>query len=127
MSVKDVVEKAAHKAADAVKKVVAAVKPHGHEEAPDKGGRGFRRRLIGRVVNDTANKGRAQKTVVVEVVSRFRDPVYGKYVKRKKKFHAHDEKHEYKTRDLVEIEECRPLSRTKRFVVTRLVDRPPEV
>jgi len=89
--------------------------------------RGNRRRLVGRVVNDTANAGRAQKTVVVEVVGRFRDPVYGKYVKRRKRFHAHDEKNEYKTRDLVEIIESRPLSATKRWVVTRLVERPEEV
>lgn len=90
-------------------------------------GRGFRRKLVGRVVNDTAAKGRAKQTVVVEVVRRFRDPVYGKYVKRRKKFHAHDENHEYKTRDLVEIEESRPISKTKNWVVVRLVERPPEV
>ncbi len=89
--------------------------------------RGFRRKLVGRVVNDTSTPGRAQKTVVVEVVRRFRDPFYGKYVKRRKRFHAHDEKNEYKTRDLVEILESRPLSKTKRWVVTRLLDRPPEV
>lgn len=86
-----------------------------------------RRKLVGRVVNDTAAPGRAKKTVVVEIISRVRDPFYGKYVKRKKKFHAHDEKEEFKTRDLVEIEECRPRSRTKRWEVTRLVDRPEEV
>lgn len=89
--------------------------------------RGYRRRLVGRVVNDTENPGRAQKTVVVEVVRHFRDPFYGKYVKRRKRFHAHDEKNEYKTRDLVEIAESRPLSKTKRWVVTKLLDRPPEV
>jgi small subunit ribosomal protein S17 len=89
--------------------------------------RGTRRTLLGRVVNDTSAPGRAQKTVVVEVVGRHRDPMYGKYVKRRKRFHAHDEKNEFKTRDLVEITESRPLSRTKRWVVTRLVDRPPEV
>jgi small subunit ribosomal protein S17 len=89
--------------------------------------RGFKRRLIGRVINDTEKPGRAQKTVVVEVVRRFRDPFYGKYVKRRKRFHAHDEKNEFKRRDLVEIRESRPLSATKRWVVTRLIDRPPEV
>jgi small subunit ribosomal protein S17 len=89
--------------------------------------RGARRKLVGRVVNDTSTAGRAQKTVVVEVIRRFRDPFYGKYVKRRRRFHAHDEKHEYKTRDLVEIQESRPLSKTKRWVVTRLLDRPPEV
>lgn len=97
------------------------------EETKHTEGRGFRRKLVGRVVNDTNKAGRMQQTVVVEVVGRFRDPVYGKYVKRRSKFHAHDEKNEYKTRDLVEIQESRPLSRTKRWVVMRLLDRPQEV
>lgn len=86
-----------------------------------------RRVLVGRVVNDTANEGRAKKTVVVEVVRRFRDPVYGKYVKRRRRFHAHDEKEQFKTRDLIEIRESRPMSATKRWVAIRLVERPEEV
>lgn len=89
--------------------------------------RGRRRRLVGKVVNDTASEGRMKQTVVVEVVRRFRDPFYGKYVKRRKRYHAHDERHEYKTRDLVEIRLCRPRSKTKRWEVVRLVERPPEV
>jgi small subunit ribosomal protein S17 len=89
--------------------------------------RGRRRTLVGRVINDTASPGRAKKTVIVEVVRSFRDPFYGKYVKHRKRFHAHDETETYKTRDLVEISESRPLSKTKRWVVTRLVDRPEEV
>ena len=90
-------------------------------------GRGRDRRLVGRVVNDTDTEGRAKKTVVVEVIRRTKDPFYGKYVKRKKKLHAHDENQEYKTRDLVEIKACRPKSKTKRWVVSRLLERPPEV
>jgi small subunit ribosomal protein S17 len=97
-----------------------------HEEKHVEG-RGFKRHLVGRVVNDTTKPGRMQKTVVVEVVNRFRDPVYGKYVKRRKRFHAHDEKQEYRTSDLIEIRESRPLSRTKRWVAVRLVTRPEEV
>ena len=89
--------------------------------------RGTRRVLQGRVVNDTNAPGRAKKTVVVEVRRRYRDPVYGKYVKARKKFHAHDEKEEYRLNDLVEIVESRPLSATKRWVVLRLVERPEEV
>jgi len=89
--------------------------------------RGRDRRLIGRVVNDTKNPNRAKKTVVVEVVRRFRDPFYGKYVKVKKKVHAHDENEEYRTRDLIEIKACRPMSKTKRWKVSRLLERPPEV
>ncbi|MCA9529876.1 MAG: 30S ribosomal protein S17 [Myxococcales bacterium] len=89
--------------------------------------RGRRRRLVGRVVNDTASAGRARQTVVVEVVRRFRDPLYGKYVKRRKRFHAHDEHEQFQTRDLIEIKACRPRSKTKRWEATRLVERPPEV
>jgi small subunit ribosomal protein S17 len=89
--------------------------------------RGNRRKLTGRIVNDTANPGRAKKTVVVLVERRFRDPVYGKYVKSRRKYHAHDEKEEYRQNDLVEIRESRPLSRTKRWVVIRLITRPEEV
>ena len=71
--------------------------------------------------------GRAKKTVVVEVQRRYRDPVYGKYVKSRKKYHAHDEQETYRKNDVVEIEESRPLSATKRWVVIRLVTRPEEV
>jgi small subunit ribosomal protein S17 len=89
--------------------------------------RGRRRRLVGRVVNETQTEGRANKTLVVEVVRHARDPFYVKYVKRKKKFHAHDESNEYRKNDLVEIRACRPRSKTKRWEVVRLIERPPEV
>lgn len=88
--------------------------------------RGNRRLIVGRVVNDTASPGRARKTVVVEVVRRLRDPVYGKYVKRAKRFHAHDETEQFRTNDVIEIRESRPLSATKRWVAVRLVERPEE-
>ena len=89
--------------------------------------RGSRRRLQGRVVNDTSAPGRAKKTVVVEVQRRYRDPVYGKYVKSRKRYHAHDETEQYRTNDVVEIEESRPLSATKRWMTIRLIKRPEEV
>jgi small subunit ribosomal protein S17 len=89
--------------------------------------RGARRKLQGRIVNDTANPGRAKKTVIVEVARRYRDPVYGKYLKTRKKYHAHDEKEQFQTNDLVEIAESRPLSKTKRWVVIRLIERPEQV
>ncbi|MGB5194812.1 MAG: 30S ribosomal protein S17 [Polyangiales bacterium] len=89
--------------------------------------RGRRRRLVGRVVNETRTDGRAQQTIVVEVIRRQRDPFYGKYVKHKKKFHAHDESNQYRTNDMVEIRACRPRSKTKRWEVVRLIERPPEV
>ena len=89
--------------------------------------RGTRRKLRGRVVTDTHNAGRPKKTVVVMVERRYRDPVYGKYVKARKKFSAHDETEQYRTNDVVEITESRPLSATKRWIVTKLVSRPEEV
>jgi small subunit ribosomal protein S17 len=94
-----------------------------HHEA----GRGYRRRLQGRIVSDTTKPGRAKKTVTVEVQRRYRDPVYGKYIKSRKRYHAHDEKETFRTNDVVEIQESRPLSATKRWVVIRLVTRPEEV
>jgi len=79
----------------------------------------YRRRLIGRVSSD-----KMDKTVVVEVTRFKRDPMYKKYVRVRKRYHAHDEKNEYKTGDRVEIVEHRPISRQKRWAVTRLLDRP---
>ena len=97
------------------------------QQTPPSEERGRRRRLVGRVVNETQTEGRANKTLVVEVVRHARDPFYMKYVKRKKKFHAHDEANEYRKNDLVEIRACRPRSKTKRWEVVRLIERPPEV
>jgi len=79
----------------------------------------YRRKLIGRVASDKMNK-----TVVVEVVRFKRDSVYSKYVRVKKRYKAHDEKNEFKTGDRVEIVEHRPLSRSKRWAVVRLITRP---
>jgi small subunit ribosomal protein S17 len=80
--------------------------------------RGFRRTMSGKVVSD-----KMDKTVVVEVVSRTRDALYGKYVRTRKRFKAHDETNQYKTGDDVEITEAAPMSRHKRFVVTKLVKK----
>jgi len=76
------------------------------------------RKLVGRVVSD-----KMQKTVVVRVERRVRDPLMGKIITRSKKFHAHVETAEFKEGDLVEIAECRPISRTKSWRVTRLVEK----
>jgi small subunit ribosomal protein S17 len=85
-----------------------------HEET----GHGFRRKMIGRVV-----RAKMQKTVIVEVVTHRRDPLYGKYVRSRERYKAHDEKNEFKPGDQVEIQEHRPISRDKRWLVTRLVKR----
>jgi small subunit ribosomal protein S17 len=76
------------------------------------------RKLIGRV---TSNK--MQKTVVVRVERRVRDPLMGKIITRSKKYHAHVEAGDFGEGDMVEIAECRPMSRTKSWKVTRLVEK----
>lgn len=79
---------------------------------------GHRRKMVGKVVRD-----KMDKTVTVEVVSSRRDPLYGKYVRTRARFKAHDEKNEMKIGDEVEIQEHRPLSRDKRFIVIRLIKK----
>ena len=77
----------------------------------------LRRTLVGRVVSD-----KMDKTVTVLIENRVKHPLYGKYVLRSKKYHAHDEANQYKEGDKVEITESRPLSRTKSWVVSRLLE-----
>ena len=67
---------------------------------------------------------RADKTVTVMVERRFAHPLYGKQVKRTKKCRAHDEDNVYRVGDTVSIMETRPLSKTKRWRVVELVERP---
>lgn len=76
------------------------------------------RQLLGRVVSD-----RMQKTVVVRVDRRVRDPMMGKTITRSRKYHAHVDSGDVHAGDLVEIVECRPISRTKSWRVTRLVEK----
>jgi small subunit ribosomal protein S17 len=79
---------------------------------------GMRRRLTGKVVSD-----KMDKTVTVLVERRVKHPLYGKYVGKSNKYHAHDEKNEYHMGDMVMIEECRPLSKTKAWRVVKLVEK----
>jgi small subunit ribosomal protein S17 len=76
------------------------------------------RTLIGQVVSD-----KRAKTITVLVERRVKHELYGKIVARSSKYHAHDEKGEYKMGDTVEIAESRPISKTKSWVVTRLVKK----
>jgi small subunit ribosomal protein S17 len=76
------------------------------------------RTLVGKVVSDKRNK-----TVTVLIERRTKHELYGKIVARSSKYHAHDEKGEYKLGDVVEIAESRPISKTKSWVVTRLVQK----
>jgi small subunit ribosomal protein S17 len=81
--------------------------------------RSSRKTRVGVVVSD-----KPDKTVVVTVERRFPHPLYGKQVTRSKKYHAHDENNEYRIGDTVRIMETRPLSRTKRWRVVELIERP---
>ncbi|CAJ0705617.1 MAG: 30S ribosomal protein S17 [Ralstonia sp.] len=77
----------------------------------------LKRTLVGRVVSN-----KMDKTVTVLIENRVKHPLYGKYVVRSKKYHAHDEANQYNEGDKVEITESRPLSRTKSWVVSRLLE-----
>jgi small subunit ribosomal protein S17 len=85
--------------------------------APRKG-HGFRRKMTGKVI-----KAKMMKTVVVECVTSSRDSLYGKYVRSRSRYKAHDETNQYKVGDEVEIQEHAPISRDKRFIVVRLVKK----
>jgi small subunit ribosomal protein S17 len=76
------------------------------------------RTFVGKIVSD-----KRSKTVTVLVERRVMHELYGKIVGRSSKYHAHDEKGEYKMGDVVEITESRPISKTKSWVVTRLVEK----
>ncbi len=77
-----------------------------------------KRTLTGVVVSDKMNK-----TVTVLVERRVMHPVLGKVVRRSKKYHAHSENNEFKAGDTVLIEETRPLSKTKAWKVTQLLEK----
>lgn len=78
----------------------------------------LKRTLVGKVVSD-----KRAKTVTVMVERSVKHPIYDKIVIRSSKYHAHDENGEYKLGDTVEITESRPLSKTKNWVATRLVQK----
>jgi small subunit ribosomal protein S17 len=88
--------------------------PAGSHEKPHSS----RRKMVGRVIS-----AKMQKTVVVEVVTHRRDPLYGKYVRSRARYKAHDENKQFKVGDQVEIQEHRPISRDKRWLVIRLVKK----
>ena len=76
------------------------------------------RKLTGRVVSN-----KMDKTITVLVERRVKHPVYGKYVKRSTKLHAHDENNECNQGDLVTITSCRPLSKSKSWRLVDIVER----
>ncbi|MEY2342183.1 30S ribosomal protein S17 [Acidithiobacillus sp. IBUN Pt1247-S3] len=74
------------------------------------------RSLVGTVVSN-----RMDKTIVVLVERRIQHPLYKKYIRRSKKFHAHDQENSCQIGDTVRIEECRPLSKTKTWRLVSVV------
>jgi small subunit ribosomal protein S17 len=74
--------------------------------------------LVGEVVSDGM-----EKTIVVKVVRTFKHPKFNKIVRRFKKYKAHDEKESAKVGDMVEIIECRPISKTKHMILNKIVTR----
>ena len=89
-------------------------------ETPQEGtNRNRRKTRIGVVVSD-----KADKTVTVQVERRFAHPLYGKQVRKTKKYQAHDENNEYRVGDTVRMVETRPRSKTKRWRVAELIERP---
>lgn len=79
---------------------------------------GMNRTLTGRVVSD-----KMDKTVTVLVERKVKHPLLGKVIRRSKKYHAHDETNAIAEGDLVLIEECRPLSKTKAWRVAKLLEK----
>jgi small subunit ribosomal protein S17 len=90
-----------------------------NQTAPEEMDRSNRKTRIGLVVSD-----KADKTVTVRVERRFSHPLYGKQVAKTRKYHAHDEENQYRVGDTVRIVETRPLSKTKRWRVAELIERP---
>lgn len=72
--------------------------------------------VVGKVVSD-----KMEKTIVVEVERQVKHPLYGKYISRKSKLHAHDEKQECKIGNIVRIQESRPISKKKTWVLVDII------
>ena len=80
------------------------------------------RSVSGRVVSN-----KMDKTITVSIERQLRHPIYGKYISRRTKVHAHDENNECRQGDLVMLEQCRPLSRTKSWRLMKILERAPEI
>ena len=76
------------------------------------------RSVQGKVVSD-----KMEKSFVVAIERKVKHPLYGKFIRRTTKLHVHDENNEAKLGDVVEIQECRPLSKTKSWTLVRVVEK----
>ena len=82
----------------------------------------LKRTLVGKVVSD-----KMDKTVTVLIERHVKHPLYGKIIMRSNKYHAHDETNSVKMGDTVEIQEGRPISKTKAWTVTKVVQAAPVI
>ncbi|MFK7855649.1 MAG: 30S ribosomal protein S17 [Granulosicoccus sp.] len=71
---------------------------------------------VGRVMSN-----KMEQTATVQVERKIKHPIYGKYMRRSKKYHVHDEKNELNIGDTVQIKECRPLSKTKSWTLDKVL------
>jgi small subunit ribosomal protein S17 len=78
----------------------------------------IKRTVSGRVVSD-----KMDKTIVVEILRRFKHELYGKYITRTSKIHVHDESNQAKIGDLVAVHECRPISKSKTWQLDSILER----
>jgi len=88
------------------------------QQVPGSAESGAHRPVVGRVISAKPNK-----TITVAIERSVKHPVYGKYVRRTTKVHAHDENNECHEGDLVAVAETRPLSRTKHFRLVQIIER----
>ena len=80
--------------------------------------RNLRKTRVGKVISD-----KMEKTIVVAIEDNVKHPTYGKIIKRTSKIHAHDENGECRVGDKVEVMETRPLSKTKRWRLVRIIEK----
>lgn len=80
-------------------------------------------RKIRKTKTGVVSSDKMTKTITVAVERKVKHPIYGKFVKKTTKFHAHDEKSEAKTGDVVKIMETRPLSKTKRWLLVEVIEK----
>ncbi len=78
---------------------------------------------VKRTVTGVVTSNKMDKTITVMIERVVKHPVYGKYIKRSSKVHAHDEKNECNMGDTVEVVECRPLSKSKTWNLEKIVTR----
>jgi len=78
---------------------------------------------IVRTLKGRVSSNRMQKTVTVIIERLVKHPLYGKFIKRTTKFHVHDEHNKCNEGDLVEISECKPISKTKSWILVKIIEK----